>query len=72
VPYSNRKIWHIVNECADLESEMKVFRGQKNTLRDVLDATAYQLDIVKEIYPEQKKSIYANNNKRVDLTQLTF
>lgn len=75
VPYSNRKIWHINGLCSDLESEMRIFRGQKNTMRDVLDATAYQLDVIKEITPmayEKKQNNIQQQRRSLDFTNLHF
>ena len=72
VPYSNRKVWHISGLCADLESEMRIFRGQKNTLRDVLDATAYHLDIIKETtttaYSRPKNEYKPKQSNKINLT----
>jgi len=72
VPYSNHKVWHISGLCDDLESEMRIFRGQKNTLRDVLDATAYHLDIIKEItttaYSRPKNEYKPKQSNKINLT----
>ncbi len=75
VPYSNRKVWHITGLCSDLESEMRIFRGQKKTMRDVLDATAYQLDVIREITPQAyQKPITATQQQRrnLDFSNLHF
>ena len=55
--YSSGSIFHIENECADLEEEM--LRFPKGATDDVLDGCAYQLQIVQPFLmgemPQQKK-----------------
>lgn len=62
VPYSNTQVNHIRGKCSELEYEMKAFRGQKNTLKDILDAEAYQLDIIRNIRPKYPEKTQGKGN----------
>lgn len=54
--YQNGAIFHIKNECKDLEEEM--LRFPKGVNDDVLDATAYQLQLAEKPEDRIKKSYW--------------
>jgi hypothetical protein len=49
--YASRSVFHIKGECTDLEEEMFTF--PKGMTDDVLDATAYQLQLAKRPFDSQ-------------------
>lgn len=61
--YSTGSIYHIENECTDLEKEAVVF--PKGAHDDVIDALAYQLDIAEApVSAQQMQAMIAKRNQR--------
>ncbi|MBI5402492.1 MAG: hypothetical protein HY959_03765 [Ignavibacteriae bacterium] len=61
--YSSRSIYHITNECSDLENELLTFPKSIND--DTMDATAYQLQIAESGLNKFERVMKRNEQKYV-------
>jgi phage terminase large subunit-like protein len=58
--YETKSVWHIEETCRDLEEEMIQFPKGKHD--DVLDATAYQLQLAQRAYQDNKVKVIPFKN----------